>query len=113
MLKERFSQYIKKSVPFCCAPWVGAQIRTNGDIYVCCHTFGSNVSLGNCVEKGFMPVWYSNSYQKIRAAHRKSSSKDIPGVARAGDSSGFICLGRASLLNCPGPIIIPSSKYKA
>lgn len=50
----------------CFAPWTGALLRPNGDVYLCCALGSSSHKLGNIKESDFFKIWNHENMHILR-----------------------------------------------
>lgn len=55
-----------------CSWSLGAAVRYNGDLGMCCQDYSDTVDIGNVFEQDFWDVWWSDRYVRLRQAiHRR------------------------------------------
>jgi MoaA/NifB/PqqE/SkfB family radical SAM enzyme len=72
--------YINKSTPRCTLPFKELSIRWNGDVPVCTYAdnrYPEQLIIGNINYDNIVNIWNSESFIKLRKAHRHQVYKDV------------------------------------
>ncbi|MDI6752577.1 MAG: radical SAM protein [bacterium] len=56
----------------CILPWFSTYIKVDGSLCPCCAFAMTDISLGNCLDKGFSTIWNNGQFKKIRGELRQN-----------------------------------------
>lgn len=74
-LKKGFAQKVVRCCPLTLSTF---NIRSNGDVVICCNDYGNQMILGNINTSTIKEIWNSETYNKIREKFRNNKHKKIP-----------------------------------